>query len=429
MSQIDNEELLGSIIVESSNYISQSEPEKSLELLLNNFNNFENNAIYLQTLGEAYLELGDVEKAYDFLIKACELDPTGSKSVEKFFYLGQIIGGLDGLNSLKVGVEKLMSQLNFIDELKAKHSNNNNNNNTEQEIILEISNQDESLKLLVNAYHNFNSIRKYLIKKLNQGIFSMIEIWMTDLCMEENAEIECENLINLSIKLDNKNPETLSILSSIRISQQRSNDAKELICESWELFKLKLNNLKSASSKTIQDNEDEEEEEEEEEDVNDINLETMELIQPLITLAKYAIELGLFEIAIEITGSIQNIDENSIESYYLEGFANYLIVKRIQNNISKDEDYLNFNLNFQDLPINNKINENDDSFEFLKESRLSLSNAFKLLQIDSISNETDPELKETVNNLLKQVGGFILKEKDTSGINENNWEEQIELDD
>ena len=63
---------------------------------------------------------------------------------------------------------------------------------------------------------------------------------MTDLCMEPEAESKCNELIDYSLQLDdNNNPESYSLLSSIRISQQRTQEAIEALLKSWELFKLK----------------------------------------------------------------------------------------------------------------------------------------------------------------------------------------------
>ena len=46
---------------------------------------------------------------------------------------------------------------------------------------------------------------------------------MTDLCMEPEAESKCNELIDYSLQLDdNNNPESYSLLSSIRISTKNS---------------------------------------------------------------------------------------------------------------------------------------------------------------------------------------------------------------
>ncbi|ODV82774.1 hypothetical protein CANARDRAFT_204522 [[Candida] arabinofermentans NRRL YB-2248] len=414
----DLEQLLGELIVESSQLLATSQSDQAVLILQPHFQKFEKNPIYLQTLGEALLENSDVQSAYEILSKACEIDNDASKGVEKFLYLGQIIGGEDGVKLLNVGVEKLLKQLDIID--------NNNNNNSKN---IENIEMDQSLELLINAYGTLHKTRNYLINKLNQALFAIIEIWMTDLCMQEDAEQRCEETIQLALKLDPENGETWSMLSSIRISQQRTDEAKQSVLKSWEMFyskKSKLEELANESGNIQQ--QQQEEEEEEEEDINEAQLQYTELCQPLLTLAKYAIELGLFEIAINISSSVQDINEQSVESFYLEGFANYLNAKRIQNSIDEDKGYEISN-DFENYKLNYKIDKNDNSWNFINDSRIAFSNAYKLLQVDSISDEIDSELRDTIPMLLEQVGGLLLKVKDDGNINESNWENEIQMDD
>ena len=80
-------------------------------------------------------------------------------------------------------------------------------------------------------------------------------------------------------------------------------------------------------------------EEEEEEDVGgnsgdsfEIGMEYVDLIQPLITLSRYAIELEQYDIAIQISNNVQDINENILDSYYIESLANIL---KLKNFISK----------------------------------------------------------------------------------------------
>ncbi|ONH68389.1 Assembly chaperone of RPL4 [Cyberlindnera fabianii] len=185
--------------------------------------------------------------------QACNLDPDAGEGAEKFLYMGQIVGGRRGLELIDHGIASLTTKFE----------------------------QDQDITIL------------------NQGIFAEIEIWMTDLCMDPEAEEKCNELIAQSLGLDDTNPESWSLLASIRISQQRIEEAQEGVKKSWELFeKRKL---------TLEENQDQ--------DQDASNL-------PLNYL--------LYELGASIASNVRDIDEDNAESYYLEGFAHYLYIKKTQ---------------------------------------------------------------------------------------------------
>ncbi|KAH3660414.1 hypothetical protein OGAPHI_007000 [Ogataea philodendri] len=354
---------LQQLIVESSQLLENQQPEQAVELLRSKLDQFGESPLYLQTIGEAYLENGDVENAYQVLKKACELDPNANEGVEKFLYLGQIVGGRDGVQFLEIGVKKLLSQLELVQSESSQPL-------------------DESTQLLFAAYTEPDKVQEYLLKKLNQGLFGIIEIWMTDLCMEPEAEEECEKCIQLALSLDETNGESWSLLASIRISQQKTQDARDAVKKAWDLFESKKTVLEDAADPETQ-------------------MEYIDLCQPLITLAKYAIETGLLELATTIASSVQDINEQSVESFYLEGFGYLLIAKRNQNGVS-EQDGDKVAVAFDEYPLK----QADDT---VKEARLALTEAYKLLQVDSVVAETDADLVDTVMGLVTELGGPLFE--------------------
>lgn len=393
MSQISQ------LIADARALLQFSQAEKALELLTPIFESNSCNVPFLQIFGETLLENNDLENAYNILIKACELDPTGDQGTEKFLYLGQIIGGSDGLKYLDNGLNKLSVQLNAINEDKGEDDN----------ILVELS----------KVYKTKEQLQKYFIKKLNQGIFAKIEIWMTDLCMEPEAEDQCNDLIAYSLELDDQNPESLSLLSSIRISQQRVDEAKEALKTSWTLFQDKKTKLEEAANNLQIDSE-----EKNQSDSFEVGLEYMELIQPLLTLARFAIELELYEIAITISSNSQDINENILESYYYEALANILSAKQIAYKIqsSNVEDY-------RDLEIKELMkSQNSDIKAFIDEAKSALTQGYKITQTDSV--DADPELIDQVLSLVDEVGGPIISELMPQRLEaeEEGWEEEINSD-
>jgi hypothetical protein len=86
-----------------------------------------------------------------------------------------------------------------------------------------------------------------------RALCAMVEIWMTDLwcvcsdnftsyllklCSFENeAEETCDSLIKTALQIDGNNPEALQALASYRLSQQKPDDAKIALEQSWAAWK------------------------------------------------------------------------------------------------------------------------------------------------------------------------------------------------
>lgn len=388
------DEALLSLIHRCSAILS-SDPEKALSDLNSYVTTYSDNPIYLQTLGEAYLENSDVESAYTVLSRACDLDPIAEQGVEKFFHLGQIIGGADGIELLEVGVARLLKQAQSLQSLIAEE--------------ISIDDIDDGIKILLRAYGTEDKIGEYISSKITQGISAIIEIWMTDLCMLPQAEQECEKLIKTLIDMCDENPETHSIVASVYISQQKLEDAKSEISKSWKLFQEKKQNLEDIANSNNNI------------DADEIEMIYIEMYELLVTLAKYATECGMFELAADISSSARDINEDGIEALYVEGFANYLAALKIQN---PDIEEIDICKDFEKY----ELVKNDSNSDFINSSRLALSTAVKALHNEELAAQTDEELKTTIGKLLEKVGGFLAKEKDTSGVNEANWENEIQQD-
>ncbi|AET39296.1 Acl4p Ecym_4229 [Eremothecium cymbalariae DBVPG len=325
--------------------------EKSLKT-----DNSENVQLF-QVYADAYLENGQLDQAYPLLVKACELDPKGEiTGSEKFFTLGQIVGSTDGIKILMQGIENLTGSSGEL-------------------------------------------LKQEQIDKVVGGILAMIEIWLTDLCMEPDAESQCEELISKAIKIsDAKSPETWSMLGSIRISQQRFEEAVEAFEKSWEFFRLKKENLERDMRCEV-------------DNANPRSYaEYIELIQPFLALSKMCIEMGLYNTSLQILGAVKEIDEDNMEGYYLEGFTNYLIAKtsffELQNpgvTINPNNIY-ELNQHIQGLPL-------DFSSEIIQEpiqeARVALSFALRLGENSDPDDEIAQELVIGTQSILQELGGPI----------------------
>ncbi|CEP61409.1 Acl4p LALA0_S03e02212g [Lachancea lanzarotensis] len=304
-----------------------------------------------QAFVETYLEKGELEKAYPLLVKSCELDPQGEiGGSDKFFTLGQIVGGSDGLGLITQGIENLSRQAgDFLQQEQAE--------------------------------------------KVVAGLLSMVEIWMTDLCMEPGAEEQCEELVSKAMEVsEEQSAEAWASLGSMRISQQRFPEAAEAFGRSWHFFQAK---------KTAFDNE--------EQQSSNVHVEFANMLQPLLNLAKMCIELGLYDMALEIEAAIKDIDEDNLEGLYLEAFTHYLICKlelfKIQNPQVEvtPENVFEFNQHFQELPF---AAANDLIKEHAQEARILLTYMIKLAENNDANDEIVNELVNGATEVVSELGGL-----------------------
>lgn len=239
-----------------------------------------------------------------------------------------------------------------------------------------------------------DSLLQEQVSIIVNGLLTMIEIWMTDLCMEPEAESQCEELISQATEIsDGKSPETWSMLGSIRISQQRFGEAANAFTKSWEFFQEKKTTIERQLK---------------EENNQSNHADYIELLQPFISLAKMCIEMGLYETSLQIVVAVKDIDEDNLESYYLEGFTYYLMAKLEQfkqMNPSLQltpENIYEFNEHFQEIPIDLS---NTSLQDIIYEARVSLSFASKLSDNSDSDDEVAKEIAQGVHGLLNELGG------------------------
>lgn len=212
-----------------------------------------NDMAALHLLGEALLEQGEPARAYEVLQKCAADDPTGQKGgIEKFLWLGQLSGGREGVAWYDKGLTGLREQLSAAPA-------------------------DEQLK-----------------RKAVKALCGVIEIWMTDLCMEPEAEQSCEALIAEAMMTEDGVPEAWSVLGSIRISQQRDDDARDALTKAWSLYQ-------TAAEVGPED------------------------IPSLVRLAQSSMEMGQYEQVIDVTAAVNQLDDQVPDPYYLNGLAHKML--------------------------------------------------------------------------------------------------------
>ena len=82
-------------------------------------------------------------------------------------------------------------------------------------------------------------------RQLATAYCAVAELYLTDLCYEENAESACESFLKLALELDDKCPDTLQALCSLRLSQSRGVEAAPIIMQVFGTMQVGCRSLAS----------------------------------------------------------------------------------------------------------------------------------------------------------------------------------------
>ena len=140
-----------------------------------------NNTEALDLLGEVCVDLGDYGKATEMFKRSIAISP--NEAGTKWMFLGQLSTGSTALEYYKKGIELLEGD-----------SENPNRS-----------------------------------KELARSHIAVAELYLTDLCMEPNAEQACEFAVSQAENFDPKSAEVLQTKASMRLSQSRPLEAHEAL--------------------------------------------------------------------------------------------------------------------------------------------------------------------------------------------------------
>lgn len=168
----------------------------------------------LNLLGEIHVELGEIDSARQYFLQAVAIDDDGLISEdlgggpEKFLWLAQLSeeGGQDSVDWFEKGAMCLRIQIQNLLDSKKK--------DTATQVALE----EKTRKLAV-------------------ALCGVVEVYMTDLSWEEDAEQKCEALVTEATMVAPGFAEPWQTLASVRISQERTDDAKAALSRSLEIWK------------------------------------------------------------------------------------------------------------------------------------------------------------------------------------------------
>ncbi|KAF2862828.1 hypothetical protein K470DRAFT_212172 [Piedraia hortae CBS 480.64] len=272
----------------------QSQPGKALEKAQMLWNQVQNGSTLeklpaLGLLGEISETLGEIDNARAYFEKAVELDPEGKESnlmeggAEKFLWLAQLCeqGGKASIGWFERGVRVLER------EIAALGDGATTGLDRESLLVLRVDKQ----------------------KKLADALCGMVEVYMTDLSWEEDAESRCENLITKAIAVeDEPSPGVLQTLASVRLSQQREDDARSALIRSIQSWK-----HLDPEDPGVPD------------------------FATRISLCRLLMEAEMERDAMHVITRLVDEDDESVEAWYLGGWCQYLIAEKLQSNGKTEE--------------------------------------------------------------------------------------------
>jgi tetratricopeptide (TPR) repeat protein len=227
----------------------------------------------LNLLGEIHVELGDIDAARKYFLQAAAIDEDGTISeevgggAEKFLWLAQLSeeGGQDSVDWFEKGAVSLRIQI---------------------QQLLDKKKLDKVGKALLEEKTG----------KLTGALCAMVEVYMTDLSWEEDAEQKCEALVTEATMVAPGFPEPWQTLANVRISQERMDDARAALKRSLDLWR----DLPPESS-VVPD------------------------FPTRVSLARLLMEADMDVDAIEVLERLVGEDDTSVEVWYLGGWGLYIM--------------------------------------------------------------------------------------------------------
>jgi tetratricopeptide (TPR) repeat protein len=227
----------------------------------------------LNLLGEIHVELGEIDAARRYFLQAAAVDEDGAigedvgGGPEKFLWLAQLSedGGNDSVGWFERGATGLRMQIQALLDRK---------------------------KLGADGQAMLEEKRR----KLAVALCGIVEVYMTDLSWEDDAEQKCEAFVTEATLVAPEFAEPWQTLANVRISQSRLEDAQAALRRSLDLW-------------------------------NDLPPEN-ELVPDFptrVSLARLLMESDLDVEAIEVLERLVSEDDSSVEVWYLGGWGLYVL--------------------------------------------------------------------------------------------------------
>ncbi|TVY53650.1 putative assembly chaperone of rpl4 [Lachnellula cervina] len=311
----------------------------------------------LNLLGEIHVELGDIESARQYFLQAAAIDEDGALGedvgggAEKFLWLAQLSeeGGQDSVDWFEKGALSLRIYI---------------------QALLDRKKLDAVAEAMLEEKR----------RKLSVALCGVVEVYMTDLSWEEDAEQKCEALVTEATMVAPGFAEPWQTLANVRISQSRIEDARAALKRSLDLWKdLPPENTVVPDFPTR------------------------------VSLARLLMEADMDVEAIEVLERLVGEDDSSVEVWYLGGWGLYIMGEKQKNGEAKVENGDGDGENWKVTWIS---------------SRQWLTHSLRLFDQQDYEDERLGEhAKELLASLNAELGGETVNEE------EEEWEDEGDASD
>ncbi|KAF9195277.1 hypothetical protein BGZ51_002792 [Haplosporangium sp. Z 767] len=221
----------------------------------------------LEAAGSIEVELELFNEAKQHFLECVKIQPNAGYS--KFMYLGQMSEQLEAISYFQQGVNLMMTERAAMPVDLTKGSD-----------YLALSN------------------------KISSALCSMTDIYLTDCCFEPNAESQCEAYLAQAVQIEPVTPEVYQTLASVRLSQQRMDEAKAALAQGLALW--------LGTDPT-------------EEDGPTPDYETR------LALVKLLLETAMYDEAFTVLNGLIEENDQVPDTLYLFGWANYIAAEEVDD--------------------------------------------------------------------------------------------------
>ncbi|KAI1309506.1 hypothetical protein EDD11_004092 [Mortierella claussenii] len=256
---------VGDLLTQANQAVDRFEFELGHQFVMRALSMEPQNVVALEAAGSIEVELELFNEAKEHFLECVKIQPNTGYS--KFMYLGQMSEQLEAISYFQQGVKLMMEE-------RAK-------------MPIDITSGSEYLSLS---------------SKISSALCAMTDIYLTDCCFEPNAESQCESYLAQAMQIEPVTPEVYQTMASVRLSQQRMDEAKAALAQGLTLW------LGS--------------------DPTDENGPTPDY-ETRLALVKLLLETALYDEAFTVLNGLIEENDQVPDTLYLFGWANYIAAEEV----------------------------------------------------------------------------------------------------
>lgn len=228
-----------------------------------------NSTRVLEMLGNIYAEIGEVESARNYFQQAATLQPDAGHV--KFLYLGQLSEGLDAVKYYEKAIELMR-------------------------------------KVLEDGCDAGSTTVPVSVREISAAYCSLAELFMTDLCTEENAEATCSMYCEAAIESDKDNIDAYITKANFALNASQLDVSQSCAKQAFECWQQVTESVGDSIAEVV-------------------------AYQSRLTLVKILIEVEEYEFVVPIIEQLIEENEDDLLIWYYMGLSKSL--QQANNSISE----------------------------------------------------------------------------------------------